>query len=456
MTPHRYRMKSNSLILLAASALLVSACLVLPGSQPSPTLTPAVIPPTSGPEISGTVEAGQLSQEVGLTYQNLDGNRLVAGTGTISEADQLRISLPGEAVWLAAVPYQDGSLWTAVIADGSVSTYLVRNGEAASLDFGWEPLPPGTPPLVLVLNDEAALIGPPTSQASALTHPVPVSYDPLRLVFIERGGDLVLWENGVEVDRLAANALPDGRLLVDENGRVLFLSDPTERYNHGVLGDEYEAGSITLLGTDPDFGPINRIEIPSPGVMEGLAPIWVDLDGDGTREILVTVSDADQGARLVLYSEMGEILAQGPAAGQGFRWRHQLAAVPLDGGPELAVFDILRPHLDGLFEAYHWRGDFLTVMDYIPGYSSHNLGSRNLDQTLSGDLDGDGLLEVVVPNQDGTSLSGLFYRGGVMGAAWTLELRGKLTSNLAGAALPDGSLAWGAGVGSELVVYSKR
>ncbi|MEJ2413594.1 MAG: hypothetical protein P8Y34_11470, partial [Anaerolineales bacterium] len=328
MTPHRYRMKSNSLILLAASALLVSACLVLPGSQPSPTLTPAVIPPTSSPEISGTVEAGQLSQEVGLTYQNLDGNRLVAGTGTISEVDQLRISLPGEAVWLAAVPYQDGSLWTAVIADGSVSTYLVRNGEAASLDFGWEPLPPGTPPLVLVLNDEAALIGPPTSQASALTHPVPVSYDPLRLVFIERGGDLVLWENGAEVDRLAANALPDGRLLVDENGRVLFLSDPTERYNHGVLGDEYEAGSITLLGTDPDFGPINRIEIPSPGVVEGLAPIWVDLDGDGTCEILVTVSDADQGARLVLYSERGEILAQGPAAGQGFRWRHQLAAVP--------------------------------------------------------------------------------------------------------------------------------
>jgi len=456
MTPHRYRMKSNSLILLAASALLVSACLVLPGTQPTPTLTPAVILPMSSPEISGTAAAGQLSLEVGLTYQNLDGNRLVAGTGTISEVDQLRISLPGEAVWLVAVPYQGGSLWTVVIADGSVSTYLVRNGEAASLDLGWKALPAGTPPLVLVQNADAALIGPPTSQVSPLTHPVPVSADPLRLVSIERGGDLVLWENGAEVDRLAAAALPDGRLLVDENGRVLFLSDPTERYNHAALGDESEAGSITLLETDPDFGLINRIEIPPPGVVEGLAPIWVDLDGDGTREILVTVSDADQGARLELFSEKGDILAQGPAAGQGFRWRHQLAAVPLDGGPEMAVYDILRPHLDGLFEAYRWRGEFLTVMDYIPGYSSHILGSRNLDQTLSGDLDGDGLLEVVVPNQDGTSLSGLFFRGGAMGAAWTLELGGKLTSNLAGVTLLDGSLAWGAGVGDELVVYSKR
>jgi len=449
-------MKSNSLIPLAVTALLVCACLVLPDTQPTPMRTPAAILPTSSPEISGTVEAVQLSPEVGLTYQKLDGNRLVAGTGTISEANQLRIPLMGEAAWLAAVPYHGGSLWAAVLVDGSVSTYLVRDGKSESLDLGWEPLPPGSPPLVLVQNDEAVLIGPPTSQASPLTHPVPVSYDPLRLVFIESGGDLVMWENGAEIDRLAADALPDGRLLVDENDRLILLSDPTERYSHGALGDEYEAGSIILLGTDPGLTLINRIEISSPEVVEGLAPIWVDMDGDGTREILVTVSNADQGARLVLYSEKGDILAQGPAAGQGFRWRHQLAAVPQGGGPEMAVYDILRPHLDGLFEAYRWRGEFLTVMAYIPGYSSHNLGSRNLDQTLSGDLDGDGLWEVVVPSQDGTSLSGLFYREGAMGAAWTLDLEGKLTSNLAGATLTDGSLAWGAGVGNELVVYSKR
>jgi hypothetical protein len=392
---------------------------------------------------------------LGLTYLREDGNRLVDGHGDILDTPPLRIPLPGQAEWLVAVPYQDGSLWTAILEDGTVVPVHVKEGKAEILDLGWGSLPPGTPPLVLADEGAVSLIGPPTAAASILTHPVLLRPDPLQLVFVERDGDLVLLENGNELDRLKADVLPDARILVDDQRRLLFLSGPTERYDHGVLGDGIEPSSITLVETEPAFKVVNRIEIPAPEVVEGITPIWADLDGDGEREILVTVSDPDQGARLVLYSEAGELLAQGPPAGQGYRWRHQLAAVPLDGRPELVIFDVLRPHLDALFEVYRWQGEFLTVMESIPGYNSHGIGSRNLDQILAGDLDGDGYPEVVVPGSNGTTLNGLYYRDGAMGQAWRVELEGILSTNLVGIALQDGGLEMGAGVGAELVVFGK-
>jgi hypothetical protein len=299
------------------------------------------------------------------------------------------------------------------------------------------------------------LIAPPTAEASTLTHPAFLRADPLQIIFVERDGDLVLLENGNELGRLAVDALPDARILVDDQSQLLFLSGPTTRYGHAVLGDGVEASAITLVETDPVLQVLTQIEIPAPGVVEGIAPLWADLDGDGVREILITVSEPDLGARLVLYSEDGTLLAEGPPAGQGYRWRHQLVALPLDGGPELAVYDVLRPHLDALFEVFRWQGHFLTTMDYIPGYSSHPIGSRNLDQTLAGDLDGDGLPEVVVPGSNRTTLNGLFYRDGAMGQAWRVELGGELTSNLTGVSFPDGSLWLGAGVGEELVVFGE-
>lgn len=90
-------------------------------------------------------------------------------------------------------------------------------------------------------------------------------------------------------------------------------------------------------GTD---GEISRrsVEIPAGFdgnqivVLEGLSPIWVDLDGDGRREIIVTISDARLGARLVVFDEQGNRIASGPAIGQSHRWRHQLAVAPYGSG----------------------------------------------------------------------------------------------------------------------------
>ena len=140
--------------------------------------------------------------------------------------------------------------------------------------------------------------------------------------------------------------------------------------------------------------------------MEGISPIWADLNGDGQREIIVTLSDSAQGAQVVVYSESGERLAAGPAVGRGNRWRHQLAVAPfgVNGEPELA--EVLTPHIGGIAGFYRLDGDSLNLVAQHGGVTSHPIGSRNLDMGLAGDLDGDGRVELVVFNQQFTEITG--------------------------------------------------
>lgn len=439
--------------------LLFAACTGPAPRQPAavdPALASHPAPTAAEPTREAPPSAGSSYAEgtfFGLTYQRKNGSRVLAGKGSLPESAPLQVSLPGEARWLAAVPYRDGSLWTAVLADGSVKTYHLLDGKVKALDLGWGPLPPGMPPLVVNHQGDLRLYGPPAEDASSLTHPVLLDPDRERLIYLTEEGDLVLRVGGEEVERLAVNALPDARLILDPLGRVLVLTGPTDRYPHGVLGDDLEAGAVTLAATDPDLRILRQIVIPAPGVVEGVSPLWLDMNGDGSREILVTISGREQGARLVLYSEEGEVLAAGPAPGQGFRWRHQLAAAPLGPDGEIMIVDVLRPHLDAVLEYFIWKGEQLVRKAALPGFSSHRIGSRNLDMARVGDLDGDGVLEVLVPDQSQTSLNGISLENGEAVLDWRVELESRLTSNPAGVSLADGRLVLGAAAGDILYLW---
>ena len=147
-----------------------------------------------------------------------------------------------------------------------------------------------------------------------------------RVGYIADNGDLQILALGDAVARLPVNALPDARILSDGTGRVLLLAGPTTDYDHNVLGDNVEASQIVLVDAQTP-AVITTIDVQG-GVVEGIAPLWADLNGDGEREIIVTVSNAQGGARIVAYSEAGEVVAEGPPIGTGYRWRHQLAVAP--------------------------------------------------------------------------------------------------------------------------------
>jgi hypothetical protein len=337
------------------------------------------------------------------------------------------------------------SIWVTVLSDGRVQAFKVVEKQVNPIEIYPDSLPPGTPPLLVIdSNGAAKLANVLDAAASDLTHPVILNQATGRLAYIDGNGDLVI-SDGVASERLEINALPDARLLSDEVERVLLLTDPTIQYRHGVLGDAVEASSITLVETRPI--PRLRLQIPiaSPEVVEGLSPLWFDVTGDGKREIIVTLSSASQGSRIVVFDEAGELIASGPAIGQGFRWRHQLAAVSPAATQKGQIISVRTPHIGGVLEIYQLNGAVLTIMYQMPGYSSHIIGSRNLDMSAVGDFDGDGEMEVLVAIQGLEFLAGVSFAAGNLQEIWRVTVGGRLSTNLAAVQVPNGQMAVGIG-----------
>ncbi|NUM44493.1 MAG: hypothetical protein HUU38_07270 [Anaerolineales bacterium] len=426
---------------------------VAPTRTPSPTRTPlpeptALEPPVLPFDLSGvgiitpTVNLNTLIL-YGYTYQQADGNRFVDGHG--GAATPIDITLKGDPAWVVGAPMEGlGSVWAVVLEDGTVQGFLLREGVSTEVRIDPGQLPPGMPPLLRVLRGVPSLIVPPISSASPLTHPVVVQNDPTRLAFVDGNGDLVLWENR-EIGRLPLNIPLDARLLQDEQHRLLMLTQATSTYPHGVLGDAVEAASLSLVQTEPTFQLLWTAPMPDGRVVEGLAPIWADLDGNGIREILVTASNEDSGAQVLVFNENGERLAAGPAIGRGFRWRHQIAIAPFDPAGKLIFADVLTPHTEAVVEFSEWVGDRLEVLALLEDFTSHEIGSRNLDMALAGDFDGDGVAELVVPSPDFSRLAYVQYNGD---AAVLYEdlLEAKLLTNLAGLRLEDGTMMLAVGL----------
>ena len=381
----------------------------------------------------------------GLTYHNADGNRIIPGSGKLPFQKPIDIQLSGTPLWVIATPHNDGVMWTAAIADGRTYSYFMRaNGSIIGEPLQFD-VPAGMPPAAISAGSKFSLVVVPDPDQSPITHPI---YLPLsdQRAYITRTGQINFMDASDQiVGSLDVHALPDARILRDDNDRLLVLSDPTGKYDHGVLGDQLEAASITLIATQPEPTIVSRITLEENEVIEGIAPIWADMTGDNQPEIIVTVSDLNQGAGIVIFSENGERIAEGPKMGQPYRWRHQIAVSEFGTNRETELAVVRTPHIGGTVEFYQLKDGELIVAAEFPGITSHTIGSRNLDLTAAGDFAGDGLSELLVLSPDLSEY--IAVRRTPTGAeeVWRLPLDGIISSNLAGASLPDGNLIIGAG-----------
>jgi hypothetical protein len=427
---------------------------------------------TTGAAADGGVNVP--SGPVGYTFTRPDGNRVADAPAALPGGEPVDVPLDAPPVWIAGVPVAGGSLWVAV-GEASVTGVRVVDGEATPVDVAAAGVADGAPPALVA--DPPRLLSIPGG--SDLSHPtlVPAAPGGPALVGVDADGAVVVADGG-GTRRLAVDALPDARVVTDGR-RAVVLSGATDSYGHGVLGDRVEATRVTLVtpgggseagadgdgdeaGADGDEADADAdgsgegsdavTHRPvSGGVIEGLAPVLVDGDP------LVTVSDADAGARLALATADG--LLAGPAVGRGYRWRHQLAVAPFGPGGEPEFAAVRTPHIGGVAEFYRRADDGLERVATRRGYSAHAIGSRNLDAALAGDLDGDGAVELLVPAEDEDALAGLrrVPEGddpAVDGVAeaWRLSLPAAPTANLAGVA-GDGSATVGVGLADRLRVW---
>jgi hypothetical protein len=374
---------------------------------------------------------------------------------------------------LAAID-ANGTLWIFEIAQTSLSI-IGRYGDAASPDG-----PPvavslgeGRPGVVCVSREGLLLVwqdgtlrafdvGAPLSR---LTFPVPVvlagkGWDDL--VAVAADGAVVLIGGLLSAPRVVARAevraLPDARITLgslDGTGELhaLVLTDPTDRYPHGALGDKLEATSVAVIAVATNALSIRgRYVVSEPAVLEDLIPLVLPI-GEGRRPGVVVVKSAPrQGSSILVlgWRDAGlELLAEGPAFGQKNRWVHVIGAADLsgDGIPELIAVNT--PHLTGVLVAYNRRAAALIPSAKALGYSSHAVGSRNQDQAAIANMSGGGRLQIILPRQSREVLVALELSGARWEERWALQLGGPIQSNLVVADLDGDGLL-------DLVVADRR
>ncbi len=411
-------------------------------------------------EITGEDEEARFSSSspvkilpsYGYTYGQSSGNRVTDGSGRLPDSSPIDMGLGSEPLWVVGIPLGDDTAWVVALEDGQVEAFRLSGNTGSVRTWLVSPnrLPAGQPPAVAVEGEKLRLLTSSGEGASALTHPVPLSSN-------KRGNLLVLAEDGalfaelsdgvVPVGNPQVRALPDARAVRGPGGRIAVLSDPTDRYAHSVLGDDLEAGSITVLEPGEEGAEAaGRIFAESGGVFELVSPLW--FEGPNGEELLaITESVTGRGSRVAVYAPGGGLVTSGPFIGEAQKWRHLLAAGPFGPGGEVEIAAIRTPHVGGVVEFYgvDTSAGELKVAATRPGYNSHRIYNRNLDTARAGDFDGDGRWELLVPNQSYTELGAIRHEEGGAEVAWTLPVGGTLATNLAATTASDGrtSLAVG-------------
>ncbi|MBY6135234.1 VCBS repeat-containing protein [Nocardioides marinus] len=194
--------------------------------------------------------------------------------------------------------------------------------------------------------------------------------------------------------------------------------EPTRAYGHGVLpGGEYARLEIRLRDG-------RRIRsTPERAVYEDTAPRLVDLDGDGTAEVITVISYFDQGAALRIWDEVSTpdppggssvaVVAETPPIGRPHRWLAVIGAADLDGDGEVEIAYVDRPHLARILRIWRFRNGALTEVASRAGYSNHRIG----DAGITSGLRDCGLgPELVVPDGDWRRIKALRLQDGELGS----------------------------------------
>lgn len=185
-------------------------------------------------------------------------------------------------------------------------------------------------------------------------------------------------------------ALPDAELVLLELHdvtAVAVLSEPTQSYRHGTLGDEVEAAALWLLRL-PDLTPVASWRPAPPAVIEARRPTpW---HADGAVGLHVTVSDEASGARLVSLVWDGSalrLLARGEPLGAPQRWLHLIGS---DGG---RVYTVHEPRAGGPVVRYELSALALPPADAALDEAPAAFDTAAFDLDLVSHVDGERLLD---------------------------------------------------------------
>jgi hypothetical protein len=198
---------------------------------------------------------------------------------------------------------------------------------------------------------------------------------------------------------LPLHALPDG--VIAEGPREVaraWLADPTNRYDHGVLGDAIEAESVVVERRD---GRRDVVTLSPDAVFEDLRPRIAPLGG--SDKVVVVKSYLGRGSALAVIGERDgrfEIVAETPPIGAPHRWLNPAGIADFngDGHPNIAL--VRMPHAVGRLELWSFRNNALHKTLELGDVSNHVSGSRAQRMSAVADFDGDGRPDLAIASFD--------------------------------------------------------
>lgn len=198
---------------------------------------------------------------------------------------------------------------------------------------------------------------------------------------------------------IAPNSMPDARITTGTGSiAAAWYSEPTTRYAHAVLGDGIEAGALKVKN---QRGETFTFRLPSTEVFEDIAPRLVDLDRNGTTEVITILSSRTDGASIAVFGLTGNAfnkIAQTPFIGRANRWLN-IAEINHFGGnrrPDIAV--VVTPHLAGVLQFYRYRNGTLAKVAQATGFSNHFIGSNELRLSAVADVNKNGVPDLILPS----------------------------------------------------------
>ncbi len=393
-------------------------------------------------------EPALFSDRYFFTSHRMDGNRLIDGQGTFPDVITVDIPLRGRPAWAVGYAMQT-AIWHVVMDNGDLQVVdVTMEGSGNSLAFEASWFAPAQPPLIGVSQLDGTYVVRSDDTVSPLSHPIPVN--DVDLLYVSASGDLVLARETGAVSTLPLNAQLDARLVMNEKGQVALYANATnQRYVHAIMGDDLEGSTLLIVEVVEDaLRVVARVDLPGEDVFEGLSPMWADVNDDGQADLITTVSNSSRGAQIRAYLFDGTKFTSevdGPAIGQGFRWRHQLAWGAFGPNGEHELVDVLTPHIGGVVEFYQFDGNSLNIVAQLRGATSHLIGSRNLDMAVAGDFNGDGQLEIAVLNQARDTVIGVQHTPEGAREIWRLSADGEIVTNLSAVELLGGTLGLAVG-----------
>jgi hypothetical protein len=237
--------------------------------------------------------------------------------------------------------------------------------------------------------------------------------------------------------KVPEGALPDGHLATGKRDIArAWLAEPTERYDHGVLGDKIEAGSVAI---ETSAGKRFTVKLKPDAVFEDLNVRLADLDGDGRDEVVVVKSYLKRGAALAVIAERRgnyEVVVETPPLGEPHRWLDPAGIADFTGDGKPTVALVRQPHVTGALELWGLRDGNLQKLADLPDFANHVAGSRDIDMSAVADFDGDGKPDLALPSFNRTRLRIMSFAPNAREIA-SVPLPAKAATNLA--LLPAGN-----------------